>query len=77
MMYIVMCSVILWYCVQVFFVGYVGYDWVYVKLLVLGYEPSSVNSRIWPFGSQVLNLIQSIHKKVKTCNGEKVDIQQT
>ena len=43
---------------------------IYIKLLdFVDFAVQSANSGIGPFASQVLNLTQLIHKKVKTCNG--------
>ena len=50
----------------------------YIKLLdFVDFAVQSTNSGIGPFASRVLNLTQSIHIKVKTCNGKSVDIYQT
>ena len=47
----------------------------YIKLLdLVDFAVQSANSGIGSFASRVLNLTQSIHKKVKTYNGKSVDI---
>ena len=62
---------------QTFFANHklnIRHMWLYIKLLdFLDFAVQAAKSRIGPFASRILNLTQSIDKKVKTCNGKSVD----